>query len=78
MQFAHLHKKEIMISNTEVPGILFQRIPGITMDLTKVNQAEVFKTLTCLSDYTKMQVHNGDAEESQKCFIAAAEFSTRG
>lgn len=68
-----------MINQYEVPAYLVDELPEIRKELRKAAPTlNVFKSIQCLTDYTKQKAADHDLLMVRKCFSAAEKIYLKG
>ena len=74
-----LGRKNKMIRENEVSKVIGAEIPALTISLSLIHKKnDIYKTVTCLSDYTKELIREHRSSEVMHCFQTAYELLHEG
>jgi len=66
-----------MITETEVPTVLAEKIPELKNELEK-NKFNIFKVLNCFKSYTIKCAESGKINKLRSCFVIAEKLLRKG
>ena len=68
-----------MIRENEVNNLISAEIPALAISLTLINKKnDIYKSINCLSDYTKEMIKEHRSSEAIQCFQTAYELLHEG
>lgn len=65
--------EKLMVEPDKAMECICARIPSFAMNALQINETTIFKVAAALEEYTRLQIRNGEIEETLKCFEVVAE-----